>query len=302
MIRWSCLLVLALLPAIGQTSGPFTGVVHTADVDLAYEVYGAAGGATPVIAVNGGPGLSHKYMLQNDVWTRQIAAGRQVVFYDQRGTGKSQRVAERAAQTMAAQVGDLDAVRGQLGFDKVDLAGDSYGGLLAMAYVAAHPEHVRRLILSDSAPPAWKDMVHLLPQVFPDIEEQDAEITKKQSDPEKAAQEQLINHFRMIFYSEDLMHTYLAGIGDLGSTPKTGDAVFKAIADIDLTAELPKIKVPTLVITGRYDMNVAPLTAWRMYKAISGAKIVIFAKSGHLPYYEEPEKYSQVVNAFLDGR
>jgi proline iminopeptidase len=121
----------------------------------------------------------------NDVWTRRIAAGRQVVFYDQRGTGKSQRVAEGAAQTMAAQVGDLDAVRGQLGFDKVDLAGDSYGGLLAMAYVAAHPEHVRRLILSDSAPPAWKDMVHLLPQVFPDIEEQDAEITKKQSDPEK---------------------------------------------------------------------------------------------------------------------
>ena len=302
MIRWSFLLVLAALPMIGQASGPITGMVHTADVDLAYEVYGTANAATPVIAVNGGPGLSHKYMLQNDVWTRRIAAGRQVVFYDQRGTGKSQRVAEGAVQTMAAQVGDLDAVRAQLGFDKVDLAGDSYGGLLAMAYVAAHPEHVRRLILSDSAPPAWKDMVHLLPQVFPDIEEQDAEIAKKQADPEKAAQEQLINHFRMIFYSEELLHTYLDGIGDLGSAPKVGDAVFKAIADIDLTAELPKIKAPTLVITGRYDMNVAPLTAWRMYKAIPGAKIEIFAKSGHLPYYEEPEKYAQVVDGFLNAR
>jgi proline iminopeptidase len=302
MSRWGCLLVLAALPGLGQTGTSVSGMVHTADVDLAYEVYGAASTATPVIAVNGGPGLSHKYMLQNDVWTRRIAAGRQVVFYDQRGTGKSQRLVEGAPQTMAAQVGDLDAVRAKLGFEKVDLAGDSYGGLLAMAYVASHPEHVRRLILSDSAPPAWKDMVHLLPDVFPDIEEQDAEIGKKQTDPDKAAQEQLINHFRMIFYSEDLLHKYLDGIGDLGSTPKVGDAVFKAIADIDLTAELPKIKAPTLVITGRYDMNVAPLTAWRMYKTIPGAKIEIFAKSGHLPYYEEPEKYAKVVSAFLDGQ
>ena len=45
--------------------------------------------ATPIIAVNGGPGLSHVYMIQNDVWTRRIAEHRQVIFYDQRGTGAS---------------------------------------------------------------------------------------------------------------------------------------------------------------------------------------------------------------------
>jgi proline iminopeptidase len=43
-----------------------TGVVNTTDVDLAYETYGAPGSATPVIIANGGPGLSHIYMLQND--------------------------------------------------------------------------------------------------------------------------------------------------------------------------------------------------------------------------------------------
>jgi proline iminopeptidase len=46
-------------------------------------------------------------------------------------------------------------------------------------------------------------------------------------------------------------------------------------------------------------MNVAPLTAWRMYKAIPNAKLVIFEQSGHLPSYEEPEKYIQVLNDFL---
>jgi proline iminopeptidase len=60
-------------------------------------------------------------------------------------------------------------------------------------------------------------------------------------------------------------------------------------------------RIPTLVITGRYDMNVAPLTAWRMAHAIPGAKIVFFEKSGHLPAYEEPDRYLQVLESFLSA-
>ena len=301
MRRLLILLLVFSSAAWAQQRAPIAGVVKTPDVDLAYEVYGAASSNMPVIAVNGGPGLSHKYMLQNDVWPR-LSRLRQVVFYDQRGTGKSQRVSPNASQGMDAQVADLEAVRAHLGFEKVDLVGDSYGGLLAMAYVAAHPEHVRKLVLSDSAPPAWKDIVHLLPQVFPDVEEQDAAIGKRLGKTDAAAQEELINHFRMIFYSQDLMHKYLADIGDIGYVPKVGEAVGKATENIDLTAQLPQFTQPTLVITGRFDMNVAPLTAWRMYKAIPGAKFVIFEKSGHLPYYEEPDKYVQVIDTFLAGR
>ena len=73
----------------------------------------------------------------------------------------------------------------------------------------------------------------------------------------------------------------------------------QAIAKVDLSAELPKFRFPTMVVTGRFDMNVAPLTAWRIYKAIPGAKFVVFAKSGHFPSYEEPDKYVEVVDEFL---
>jgi proline iminopeptidase len=292
---------LCLQHAAAEDDQPVKGLVHTADVDLAYEIYGAPAAQMPVIAINGGPGLSHVYMMQNDVWPR-LAKGRQIVFYDQRGTGGSKRVQPNAPQTMDAQVADLEAVRAHMGFAKVDLVGDSYGGFLAMAYAVAHPEHVDKLILSDSAPPALKDIVHLLPDVFMDVEEQNEEIGKKLGNTDEAAQQQLRNHFRMIFYDEDLLHKYLANVKDLGYEPKVGAAVDQAASKIDITAELPKFKFPTLVITGRYDMNVAPLTAWRMYKAIPGAKIVIFAKSGHLPSYEEPDKYVQVVDDFLRGR
>ena len=294
-------LSLLALPALALQSAPRTGFIHTPDVDLGYVVYGAATAETPVIAVNGGPGLSHVYMIQNDVWTR-LARGRQIVFYDQRGTGESKRVRAGASQDIEAQVADLEAVRVHFGFQKVNLVGDSFGGFLSMAYAAAHPEHVDKLILSDSAPPALKDIVHLLPEVFPDIEEQDAEITRNLGNTDEAAQQQLLNHFRMIFYSQDLLKKYLDNIKDLGYVPSVGKAVGEAASKVDLTVELPKFRFPTLIITGRYDMNVAPLTAWRMYKAVPGAKLVIFARSGHLPSYEEPDKYVQVVDSFLRAK
>jgi proline iminopeptidase len=298
--KWIALLIFLSLPAFAQEA-PVTSVVHTADVDLTYWVYGKPTAETPVIAVNGGPGLSHIYMIQNDVWNR-LAQTRQVVFYDQRGTGKSKGVRAGASMNISAQVDDLEGVRSHFAFSKVDLVGDSFGGFLSMAYAVAHPEHVRKLVLSDSAPPALKDNVHLLPEVFPDIEEEDDALRKQLGDTGEAAQQQLLNHFRMIFYNEDLLHRYLANVKDLEYTSATGNAVGQAASKIDMTAELPKFTFPVLVITGRYDMNVAPLTAWRMYKAIPGAKLIIFAKSGHLPSYEEPDKYVQVVNAFLQAK
>jgi proline iminopeptidase len=296
-LTWIGLLILLPLPFFAQEA-PVTGVIHTADVDLTYWVYGKPTASTPVIAVNGGPGLSHIYMIQNDVWNR-LSRERQVIFYDQRGTGKSKNVRAGASMDMPTQVADLEAVRVHLDFSKVDLVGDSFGGFLSMAYAVAHPEHVHKLVLSDSAPPALKDIVHLLPQVFPDIETQDEELSKKLGDTDEAAQQELINHFRMIFYDEDLLHKYLANVKDLEYAPATGKAVDEAASKVDMTADLSKFRFPVLVITGRYDLNVAPLTAWRMYKAIPGAQLTIFARSGHLPSYEEPDKYVQVVDTFL---
>jgi proline iminopeptidase len=299
MCKAAFLVLLASSAIAAQPPAPVTGMVHTAQVDLAYEIYGLPGRATPVFAVNGGPGLSHAYMLQNDVW-QKVSEERQIVFYDQRGTGKSMRVAAGASQGMDAQVADLEALRVKLGMERIDLVGDSYGGLLSIAYVVAHPEHVRRLVLSDAVP-GWKEIVHLLPSVFPDVEERDAAEQKRLGDTPEAAQASLREHFRMIFYSPELLERYMAGFKDMGYNPATGAAVGTATENLDYTSALTKFTCPTLVITGRYDMNVAPLTAWRMYKAIPGASFEVFEKSGHLPSYEEPDKYVQVIDSFLNA-
>ncbi|GAC1539426.1 MAG: alpha/beta fold hydrolase [Candidatus Velthaea sp.] len=295
-------LAIALLMATASADAGTRGIVRTTDVDLATDTIGRRGTSTPIIAVNGGPGLSHAYMVQNGVWNTIAASGRQVVFYDQRGTGKSTRVRAGAPQTMDAQVADLEAVRAKFGFTKFDLVGDSYGGFLGMAYALKHPERIHKLVLSDSPSPAIKDIVHLLPQVYPDIEAQDAATGKRLGNTDAAAQASLRNHFRMIFYSETNRDAYLAHAKDLGYNPKVGEAVSNAASKLDMTAQLPGFTFPTLVLTGRFDMNVAPLTAWKMSKAIPGAKLVIFEKSGHLPSYEEPGKYVRVLERFLDAK
>jgi len=294
---------LSAAAVIAQQPQHSTGLVHTADVDLGYETLGTReAGALPVIAVNGGPGLSHVYMMMNDMW-QKVAMSRLVVFYDQRGTGASKRIVAHARQDMGAQVADLEAVRAQLGIEKVALVGDSFGGLISMAYSVAHPEHVAKLVLSDSAPPAWKSMVHLLPQTYPDIEEEDRlEEKNLDADTDAAARAGLRNHMRMIFYSPEKRDEYVAKMGDLGYEPSVAEAVSKATETIDLTADLARFNFPTLVISGRFDMNVAPLTAWQMAHEIPGAELVFFEHSGHLPSYEEPERYQKVLENFLNAR
>ena len=288
--------------ASAQTVAHATGVIHTPDVEIGYETFGVRGATLPVIAVNGGPGLSHAYMMMNDLW-EQVGRDRLTILYDQRGTGASQKVAAGAPQTTDAQVADLEAVRAHFGIEKVALVGDSYGGFLVMAYAARHPEHVAKLVLSDSPPPSFKTMVHLLPQTFPDIEEEDAAEAKRLGeDSDAAAQAGLRNHFRMIFYSPEKRDAYMAKMGDLGYEPAVARAVGQSAEALDLTQAVEGFHFPVLVITGRYDMNVAPENAWKMAHEIPGAKVVFFEKSGHLPAYEEPEKYRQVLEKFLGER
>lgn len=304
MLRWmaSAALFIGGATLCAQTVAHETGVIHTPDVEIGYETFGVRGAALPVIAVNGGPGLSHAYMMMNDLWER-VGRDRLTILYDQRGTGASKKLAAGAAQTMDAQVADLEAVRAHFGIDKVALVGDSYGGFLVMAYAAAHPEHVAKLVLSDSPPPSFKSMVHLLPQTFPDIEDEDQAAEKKLGeDSEAAARQGLRNHFRMIFYSPEKRDAYMAKMGDLGYEPAVARAVSQSAVGLDLTQALPGFHFPTLVITGRWDMNVAPINAWKMTHAIPRAKIVFFEESGHLPAYEEPEKYRRVIEEFLDAR
>jgi hypothetical protein len=118
MPRLLCVLAI-LMPAVCSAQVAHrSGSAHTPEVDLGYATFGEPGAEIPIFAVNGGPGLSHADMMQNDLWQR-VAAHRLVILYDQRGTGASKQVQPNAPQSMDAQVADLDAIREALKLDHV---------------------------------------------------------------------------------------------------------------------------------------------------------------------------------------
>jgi len=291
---------LALLPALGQEleSGRF---FSGQGAKIYYEIRGVATG-TPLLVVNGGPGVDHTYMhstLHPSSALDVLAKHRPVIFYDQRGVGQSPALQAGQSCTVADQVADLEALRAYLGYERIHIFGHSFGGYLAMAYAALYPERIERLILCDSAAPKFSDTIFLFEQVFPETNQRMAAIKVMDEATKKAA---FMHYFSMLFYSAKNRDTYLAKVTTINANIEVGDALRKDMEEVDFTPALPMLRFPTLVMTGRFDMNVAPSVAYKIHKAISGSKFVVFEQSGHLPFYEEQESFVKVVNEFLLGR
>jgi proline iminopeptidase len=269
-----------------------------AGVSIYYEPLGAAAGV-PLVVANGGPGFDHSYLHLSAVWDT-LAKNREVVLYDQRGLGKSSALKPGQSCTLRDQIEDLEALRAHLGADQIDLLGHSWGGFLVMSYAARYPQHIRHLIISDSAAPKFSDTIFLFKDVFPEgVEREDAVDFANTLGDKSAHQTQLHEYFAMLFYSPEKRDAAIAQLGDGGENPEINETIVHDLDHYDLNPELAKYRFPTLVVTGRYDMNVAPLVAYKIHKAILGSQFVVFDRSGHLPFYEEPEKFLQTLEGFL---
>jgi len=265
---------------------------------LYYEITGNGPGK-PLLLVNGGPGFDHTYLHISTAWDA-LGKSRRIVFYDQRGNGRSGPLKATQSSLLADQIDDLEALRAHLGFDRFDIIGHSYGGLLCMAYAARHPEHIADMILVDSAAPKWGDTIFLFDQVFPETTERQAAVAFANELGDKAASNISIHEYlTMLFYSPEKRDAFLARLSPSAFSKEVNQKVEADLARFDLNPELVKFTFPVLVITGRHDMNVAPLVAYRIHRSINGSKFVVFERSGHLPFYEEPEAFVQTVNEFL---
>jgi len=263
-----------------------------------YEVRGKASGR-PMIMVNGGPGFDHNYVLCSEAWD-VLAKRRRVVFYDQRGNGRSGALSKDQTCTVADQVADLEALRAELKADKIDLLGHSWGGYLVMAYAARHPEHVAHLIIADSASPKWTETDFIFKQIFPEgIDRQGVLDFADALGDTLAAGKSMNEYMAMLFVSNEKRDEFLSRSADYHYTRSVNETLNNELNRLDMWPALPLFTMPTLVLTGRYDINVAPSTAWKIHKAIPNSRWEVFEKSGHLPYFEEPEKFVKVVEGFL---
>lgn len=272
--------------------------LKTSDVTLYYEVYGDSTGI-PLVALNGGPGRSHQALLNAPVW-HELAQERPVVFYDQRGTGRSSKLEAGASCTLENQLLDLEMLYTHLEADQIDLLGHSWGGFLAMAYTARYPQRVRRLILVGSSAPRIQDTLMLAKEIFPEIAERREQLKDAwRLGDEEAFQEAERLYRSLCFYSSKKRDEFLATTGRSIMHFDVARALNADLQRVDLTPALPNFTQPTLVITGRFDLIVAPSVAYAIHKAIPDSQFVVFEQSGHRPFFEEPEAFAQTVRQFL---
>ncbi len=124
---------LCLASLAAYAAEPNSGQVFNAPGASIYcEVFGSGSG-TPLMVANGGPGFDHTYLHLSSAW-EALGKNRPVVFYDQRGNGRSSALKPGQSCTLLDQINDLDALRAHLGFAQIDLLGHSWGGYLVMAY------------------------------------------------------------------------------------------------------------------------------------------------------------------------
>ena len=105
----------------------------------------------PIVLINGGPGGTHH---EFHPYFGRAASFAQVVYYDQRGCGRSD-YKPGPGYTVDQAVNDLDKLREALKIDRWTVLGWSYGGALAQLYTLKHPEYTAGLVLVGSTDDGW---------------------------------------------------------------------------------------------------------------------------------------------------
>ena len=251
--------------------------------ELSYELDGRDG--APVIVFTGSLGT--------DLTMWQPQSGRlserfRTLRYDIRGHGTSE--VPSGPYSMADLGADLIALLDRLGIERASLCGLSIGGMISMWMAAHAPERVERLVLCCTSaqlgpPETWTDRAS----------------TVRAGGVEAVADAVLGRWFTAGFAAaEPAVMARMRGI--LTATPPEGYAgCCEAIAEMDLTPELPSIAAPTLVMAGEEDPATPTEHGRRIAELIPGARFETVSPAAHLATVERPDLTTAMILRFLSN-
>ena len=313
--RSLCLTVVAVAFASGasaQTPAAREGYVTTSDsARLFYRVIGR--GADTLIAIHGGPGVDLESIAGDFA---PLGERHVVIFYDQRGAGKSDLPTDTTRLAVARQIADLDDVRRHFSLQRTTLIAHSYGPLLAASYAIAHPTAVRRMVFFGPVPPRrgnfWQRFGAAMNQALDSTaRRQLADANRRLGDPNadtrKACRDYWAIAMRprlaepdrtLTLVRSDLCASSPAGIR-YGLTT-TNRVVMASYGDWDLRAQLRRLEVPTLVVHGEQEAIPMDLVE-EWVGSLPNARLVRVPKAAHFAYLERPEVVWPEVERFLSA-
>lgn len=273
-----------------------------------FRVVGRGGSRRPLLCIHGGPGLGMAYLQPLD---EMQTTGRQVVFYDQLGCGASDYPDADFDWSLELFLAELDAVRAAAGLDQCHLLGHGWGGILALEYALREPGGLASLVLSSAVAsvPQWRRELAPLIKALPDeirlpLYRHSAAGTAGSAECCCVVDAVLRRNLcRLTPWPDCLERSHL----EARKHPEAHDAMLGQnelepaghLADWDVTPRLGEIKCPTLVVSGRYDLVTPPMAA-TLYQGIPGSEWVVFEHSAHVPHLEEPQRYLEVLDGFLE--
>ncbi|XVV09784.1 alpha/beta fold hydrolase [Actinoplanes sp. CA-131856] len=285
-----------------RSRNPLRIGTHEIDVDGVAQRYHVRGSGPEVcVAIPGGPGLSWEYLRMPAVERRV-----RVVYVEPLGTGASGRLPSHPdGYTRPVYAKALDRVLDRLGRERVHLLGHCHGGLVAQYYALRHPERLAGLILHMSSPVTGPE------QSAETRHQLDRFVRRNQWNPalpavldalhaiQDAADDRALTAATRDALPAQFAH-YWARRDELsGLRPKIRRSYLSAPEPIDDRADLPGMRVPTLVTAGMYDIIGGTRWARELHSLIPYARLLLLARSGHLGHIEEPERFAEGVLDFV---
>jgi proline-specific peptidase len=266
------------------------------------------GSGSPLVCHPGGPGASSLYF--GDL--AGLGASFELILVDPRGTGATPDPADPRAYATEDYVADLEELRADLGLEEFDLLGHSHGGIVAIAYAAAFPGRVRRLVLASTLARFHAEQEAAMAEGMRRHEHEPwyadavAALEAEQAGA-FSTQEELAELTRRE------MPLYVSRYGDderrylraLEAEVWNEDALKlfndESFTTFDLRPELARIVAPTLVVTGEDDFITGPVCARELAALVPGAELVVIPAAGHFVFVEARDRFRDEVERFLSA-
>ena len=255
------------------------------------------------LVIHGGPGGDHSGFKPG---MSPLAAHMQLVYFDHRGQGRSDR-ADPATYTLDENVEDMEALRRHLGLGPVVSIGTSYGGMVAMAHAARHPEAVSRLVLIVTAAHGG-----FIPRAQAILAERGTEEQRRVCETlwsgGFATDAEMRDYYRLMGPLYARRHDEGAAAAGRARALYAPEPLNRAFGPdgflrrFDLRPELARITAPTLILAGRHDWICPPEFSEEIHRLIPGSELRVFEHSSHSIRVDEPAAMIAAITAFVDQR
>ncbi len=267
--------------------------------ELAYRV---AGSGPPLVCIPGGPGQAVEYL--GDLGG--LSGHRTLILLDNRGTGASQAPQDPLTYRVDRLVQDVEALRGHLGLDRLDLFGHSASGGICLLYAAEHPHRIDHLVLVGPS---------LRVVGIPSDLGVDEVLALRAHEPwyagviaalhAEATSPQDLERYRWLaaplLYRQWNAAAQAQAAAEPAQFAQPATDGFYAGFDPDptLPERLAALAAPVLLVAGEYDIWPTPTAVRKLAALLDNADLALLPRTGHFPWVDNPASFAPIVGEFL---